>query len=81
MITKELIYEGAEKGIIQRVLDNIYQGFDRAQLEPTCLLRVSFFEIYNDTVTDLLADDTSVLTPNQRQEDKSPGMNSSFDKK
>jgi hypothetical protein len=57
--------ETSEKGIIQRVLDQIYHGFAMTQLDQTCQLRVSFLEIYNDTVTDLLEEDPeSPMKPN-----------------
>jgi len=59
--------ESSEKGIIQRVIDQVYAGFQLAQLEQTCQLRVSFLEIYNDSVTDLLEEDSS---PTGRQDSK-----------
>ena len=59
--------ESSEKGIIQRVIDQVYAGFQLAQLEQTCLLRVSFLEIYNDSVTDLLEEETS---PSSRQDSR-----------
>lgn len=55
-IKNTLMHESTEKGIIQRVIDQVFANFQRAKLDATCQIRVSFLEIYNDSVTDLLED-------------------------
>jgi len=46
---------GDEKGVIQRVLDYIYEHFNaREDLYEHAELKITFLEIYNDSVTDLL---------------------------
>ena len=47
--------ESRDKGIIQRVLDQIYGNFAKRQdLEKNCEIKISFLEIYKEHVTDLL---------------------------
>lgn len=45
------------KGIIQRVLDTVFEMYISRDLDSTCDVKISFLEIYNDTVTDLLEDE------------------------
>ena len=48
--------EGGEKGILQRVIDQIYEQLPRRkELLRSCEVRVSFLEIYKEQITDLLA--------------------------
>ena len=50
-----MMVESRDKGIIQRVLDQIYEKFaKRKDLEQNCEIRISFLEIYKEQVTDLL---------------------------
>ena len=50
-----MMIESRDKGIIQRVLDNIYEKFDsRKDLRGNCEIKISFLEIYKEHVTDLL---------------------------
>ena len=50
-----MMTESRDKGIIQRVIDNIYEKFNnKPELKQNCDLRVSFLEIYKEQVTDLL---------------------------
>ena len=52
---KKLMNSGQEKGVIQRVLDYIYENFrKREDLYENAELKITFLEIYNDSVTDLL---------------------------
>ena len=47
--------ESRDKGIIQRVIDHIYERFGaREDLVENCEIKVSFLEIYKEQVTDLL---------------------------
>lgn len=50
-----MIIESRDKGIIQRVVDHVYERFaSRADLQKNCEIRISFLEIYKENVTDLL---------------------------
>ena len=50
-----MMVEGRDKGIIQRVVDQIYAKFaERSDLQGNCEIKVSFLEIYKENVTDLL---------------------------
>ena len=52
-----MMLESHNKGIIQRVIDKIYEKFSaRQDLESNCQIKIAFIEIYKDSVTDLLED-------------------------
>ena len=52
---KMLMEESKDKGIIQRTIDIIYRKFhERQDLVKNCEIKISFLEIYNDRVIDLL---------------------------
>lgn len=54
-VARDMMIESRDKGIIQRVLDNIYEKFDRRKdLCTNCEIKISFLEIYKEHVTDLL---------------------------
>lgn len=54
-VARDMLAEAKDKGIIQRVLDNIFLKFaERADLAQNCEIKISFLEIYKETVTDLL---------------------------
>ena len=49
------MYSSKEKGVIQRVLDYVYENFlAKPDLHENVELKISFLEIYNDSVNDLL---------------------------
>ena len=55
-----MMVESRDKGIIQRVLDHIYDSFAKRQdLEANCEIKISFLEIYKEHVTDLLEGHTA----------------------
>ena len=44
-----------EKGVIQRVIDIVYKNFyDKESLFENCEIKISFLEVYNDSINDLL---------------------------
>lgn len=56
-VAKDMMLESHNKGIIQRVIDQIYEKFSaRQDLESNCQIKIAFIEIYKDSVTDLLED-------------------------
>ena len=58
---------GDEKGVIQRVLDYIYEHFNaREDLYEHAELKITFLEIYNDSVTDLLDKKLDSFEPTAR---------------
>jgi len=61
---------GPDRGIIPRLLEEV--GNYKQQLEMDgwkCKMQVSFLEIYNDTIRDLLRDDESKLLKHEIKED------------
>ena len=47
--------EQNDKGIIQRIIDQVYAKFHlNSELVKNCQIKISFLEIYNERVTDLL---------------------------
>ena len=54
-VARDMLAEAKDKGIIQRVLDNIFLKFsERSELAKNCEIKISFLEIYKEQVTDLL---------------------------
>lgn len=54
-MTRDMMSQNRDKGIIQRVLDQIYTEFEkREDLQKNCEIRISFLEIYKEQVTDIL---------------------------
>ena len=50
-----MMIESRDKGIIQRIIDQVFEKFsERQDLDTNCEVRISFLEIYKDQVTDLL---------------------------
>ena len=63
--------EGRDKGIIQRVLDQIYEKFAlRTDLKGNCEIKISFLEIYKENVTDLLEGYVSASGTNKHNNSK-----------
>ena len=47
--------ERNDKGVIQRVIDDIFTKFGlNSDIKKNCQIKISFLEIYNERVTDLL---------------------------
>ena len=52
-----MMVESRDKGIIQRILDQVFEKFsERHDLDKNCEIKISFLEIYKEIVTDLLED-------------------------
>ena len=50
-----MMEERNDKGVIQRVIDQVYSKFFlNKDLIKNCQLKISFLEIYNEKITDLL---------------------------
>ena len=58
-------------GIIPRVIRSIFQEIDKKKAKTEFLLKVSFLEIYNEEIIDLL-DRTGVLPTNRLMANKKP---------
>ena len=68
----DMMDEMEEKGIIQRVIDQIFQQYSlREEINQHCEIKISFIEIYKETITDLLEEyNHSNQMPTGRYEQK-----------
>lgn len=64
-----------ELGIIPRVIKAIFQEIDSKKTKTECLLKVSFLEIYNEEIIDLL-DTKSIPSNKLRRKDNNNSNNS-----
>lgn len=75
-LAREMIFESRDKGIIQRVIDHIFDKFSRREnLQHNCEIRISFIEIYKEQVTDLLDE---YVRPEEKTKSLRNIMSSSF---
>lgn len=71
-----------DKGVIQRVLDTVYQNFySRESLHENCEIKISFLEVYNDSINDLLdkRSDSPEFNNKGRRRNSRRGSATSFD--